>query len=135
MAAGKYNFVIEQGSTVDFEIQYKDSASVPVDLYSHHAKMQLRSGYGSDAKLYLTLSSSLDTCGGGLNLSGSKSDSTYPKPLASGAIGIYITGYSSSFLDFNEAYYDLELYSGSGTCQTVTRVLEGKIKLSKEVTV
>ncbi len=32
MAAGKYSFVIEQGSTVNFEIQYKDSASDPVDF-------------------------------------------------------------------------------------------------------
>jgi hypothetical protein len=135
MAAGKYNFIIEQGSTVDFEIQYEDSNSLPVDLTAYHAKMQIRSGYGSSAQLYLTLSSSLDSCGSGLNLSGSKNDSTYPKPLASGTIGIYLTGYSSSFLSFNEAFYDLELYSGSGTCETRTRLLEGQIKLSKEVTI
>jgi len=32
MAAGKYSFIIEQGSTVDFEIVYKDSDSNPIDL-------------------------------------------------------------------------------------------------------
>jgi hypothetical protein len=32
MAAGKYNFIIEQGTTFTLELQYKDSNSVPVDL-------------------------------------------------------------------------------------------------------
>ena len=29
MAAGKYNFTIEQGATVDFAVQYKDSEFEP----------------------------------------------------------------------------------------------------------
>ena len=29
MAAGRYNFTIEQGATVDFEIAYKDSNEKP----------------------------------------------------------------------------------------------------------
>ena len=32
MAAGKYSFIIEQGATTDFEVQYKDSSGSPVDL-------------------------------------------------------------------------------------------------------
>ena len=96
--------------------------------------MQIRSNYGASGILYLTLSSSLDNCGMGLNLSGSQSSIGYPKPLSSGSIGIYITGYSSSYLNFNEAYYDLEIISGSGHCATITRIIEGKVQLSKEVT-
>jgi hypothetical protein len=46
MAAGKYSFVIEQGSTVDFEIVYKDSNSNPVDLTDYQARMQIRPSYG-----------------------------------------------------------------------------------------
>ena len=38
---------------------------------------------------------------------------------------------SSSNFTFEEAKYDLELVQGT----TVTRLLEGKVKLSKEVTV
>jgi hypothetical protein len=76
---------------------------------------------------FLTLSSSLsDSCGTGINLSGSNGIT----PLASGSIGIYISAVSSSILDFGEAYYDLELMRG---CE-VTRLLEGKVKLSKNVT-
>ena len=41
MAAGKYSFTIEQGSTVDFEIAYKDSNSDPIDLTSYTARMQI----------------------------------------------------------------------------------------------
>ena len=39
MAAGKYNFTIEQGATVDFEVQYKDSNSLPVNLSGYQARM------------------------------------------------------------------------------------------------
>ena len=38
MAAGKYSFTIEQGSTVDFVIIYKDSNGVPVDLSTYNSK-------------------------------------------------------------------------------------------------
>ena len=70
MAAGKYNFIIEQGATLDFEIAYKDSASVAIDLTGYQARMQLRPSVGS-SDVYLTLSSSLNPCGSGLNMSGS----------------------------------------------------------------
>jgi hypothetical protein len=51
-------------------------------------------------------------------------------PLSSGSIGMTISAVSSSLLNFDEASYDIELYSGS----FVNRLLEGKVKLSKEVT-
>ena len=129
MAAGKYSFTIEQGATVDFEISYKDSNGDPIDLTGYQARMQLRPSPGSST-LYLTLSSSLDPCGTGLNLSGSGGTN----PPTSGTIGIYISAVSSSLLDFDLASYDLEISSGSGNCYIVTRLLEGKVKLSRNVT-
>ena len=42
MAAGNYDFTIEQGATVDFAVQYKDSGSNPVDLSGNQARMQHR---------------------------------------------------------------------------------------------
>ena len=42
MAAGKYDFTIEQGATVDFSVQYKDSGSIPIDLTGYQARMQFR---------------------------------------------------------------------------------------------
>jgi len=128
MAAGRYSFVIEQGATLDFEIAYTDSSGNPVDLTNHTGRMQIKNTQGADTA-YITLSSSLATDGTGLNFSGSNSIN----PPASGTIGIFISANSSSALNFNEAYYDLEIVSGS-TYPVVTRVLEGKVKLSKEVT-
>jgi len=128
MAAGRYSFVIEQGATLDFEIAYTDSNGDPVDLTDYTGRMQIKSTRGADTA-YITLSSSLATDNTGLNFSGSNS----VNPPASGTIGIFISANSSSALDFNEAYYDLEIVSGS-VYPVVTRVLEGKVKLSREVT-
>ena len=64
-----------------------------------------------------------------METSGSNNDNS---PV-SGTIGIFISANSSSLLNFSEAVYDLEIVSGS-TYPVVTRVLEGKIRLSKEVT-
>jgi hypothetical protein len=127
MAAGKYSFIIEQGSTLNFEVQYKDSTSTPINLSGYSGKMQIRSGFAdSNPTTYITLSSSLALDGTGLNFSGSNGST----PLSSGSIGIYISATSSSAFIFDTAYYDLEITSGT----VVTRLLEGQVKLSKEVT-
>lgn len=132
MAAGKYSWVLEQGTTIDFEIQYKDSNSVPIDLTNYSGKMQLRDSYANNPNsvVYLTLSSSRQPDGTGLNFSGSNGTT----PPTSGSIGIYIASCTSSLLTFNTAYYDLEIYSGSGDCPYTVRVLEGQVRLSQQVT-
>ena len=131
MAAGKYNFTIEQGATVDFEIQYKDSNNKPVDLTGYSGRMMIRSNFANNTPTtYLTLSSSLNSDGTGLNFSGSRSS----KPPTSGSIGIYISACTSSALTFVTARYDLEIYSGSN-CPYTVRLLEGQVNLSKQVTV
>ena len=131
MSAGKYSFTIEQGATVKFEVQYKDSNSNPIDLTNYQARMQIRSTKESTS-LICNLSSSLDVDGTGLSLTPASASLVLPK--TSGSIGIYISAASSSLFSFSEAVYDLEIVSGSGAGQSVTRILEGKIKLSKEVT-
>jgi len=127
MGAGRYSFIIEQGSTLNFEIQYKDSTNTPVDLTGYSGKMMIRSGYANtNPTTYAILSSSLSVDGTGLNFSGSNGVT----PPASGSIGIYISAASSSNFTFNTALYDLEITSGS----VITRLLEGQVSLSKEVT-
>ena len=127
MAAGKYSFTIEQGATTDFNINYKDNSNNPVDLTDYQARMQIRSDYAdSTSTVIATLSSSLWPDNTGLNLSGSNGST----PLSSGSIGLFISAATSSNFTFSEARYDIELISGSIT----TRLLEGKIQLSKEVT-
>jgi hypothetical protein len=132
MAAGKYNFTIEQGSTVDFEIQYKDSNNNPVDLTGYYGRLMIRSNFADNSpSTYLVLSSSRNPDGTGLNFSGSSGT----KPPASGSIGIYIAACTSSAFTFTTARYDLEIYSGSGACPYTVRLLEGNVNLSKQVTV
>jgi len=127
MAAGNYSFTIEQGTTVNFEIQYTDSESNPIDLTGYSGKMQIRSNFANDQPTtFATLSSSLAPDGTGLNFSGSAGIN----PPTSGSIGIYISAASSSAFTFTKAKYDLEITSGS----TVTRLLQGVVTLSKEVT-
>ena len=125
MAAGRYSFVIEQGATTNFQINWKDESDSPIDLTGYHARMQIRPGVESDT-IYLSLSSSLESDGTGINLSGSN----FVTPLQSGSMAIYISADTTTDLDFNEAYYDLEMVKQN----TVTRLLEGKVKLSKNVT-
>jgi hypothetical protein len=125
MAAGKYSFIIEQGATTNLNVQWTDASGSAVDLTGYQAKMQIRPTIeGSD--VYISLSSSLQPDGTGLNLNGSDGETS----LTSGSIGIYISAYSSSLLNFNEAFYDLEMINGI----EVTRLLEGKVRLSKNVT-
>jgi len=131
MAAGRYSFVIEQGATTDFEIQYNDSNNNPIDLSDYTGRLQIRSTYAQDSGvLYLTLSSSQNPDGTGLNFSGSNGTT----PPTSGSIGVYIAACTSSALTFNEAKYDLEIYSGSNNSPFTVRLLEGKVQLSKQVT-
>jgi hypothetical protein len=122
MAAGKYSFIIEQGSTTDFTIVYTDSTGTPIDLTNYSSKMQIRLTYGSAP--IATLSSSLNPDGTGLNMTNA----------VSGAIGIYIASCTSSMFNFDTALYDLDIISGSGDCPVVNRILEGKVKLSREIT-
>jgi hypothetical protein len=127
MPAGKYSMLIEQGATLRLDLAYKDSNNIPIDLTGYSGRMQIKDNYADNATTtYLTLSSSLNDDGTGINFSGSAN----ALPPASGTIGIVISAVTSSTLSFETGYYDLEITSGS----VVTRLLEGVVKISKEVT-
>lgn len=127
----KYNLNIIQGATFDLPIIYTDSTGSYINLNNFGAKMQIRDAVSSSSSIvYLTLSSSLNSDGTGLNLSGSSSTETGLVSPVSGNIGIYISAPTSSYLDFNEGWYDIFLYSGS----YALLLLEGKVKINKRVT-
>lgn len=130
MTAIVYPLIIEQGATTNFEIRYTDVNGIPVDLSGYEGKMQFKSGYAdNNPTIYLTLSSSREPDGTGLNFSGSDGVT----PPTSGSIGVYISACTSSALTFNTAFYDLEIYSGSD-CPFTIRLIQGQVKLSQEVT-
>ena len=129
MLGSVYNFTIEQGATFELNVQYRDYLGTPINLTGYSGRMQLRPSPSSNT-VYLTLSSSLNADGTGLNFSGSNGIT----PPTSGSIGIYIAACTSSLLTFNTAKYDLEIYSGSGACPLTVRLLEGQVSLSNQVT-
>jgi hypothetical protein len=124
MAAARYSFIVEQGATTNIQIKWEDESG-SIDLSGYGARMQIRPTVESST-IYLTLSSSLDVDGTGLNMSGSDGETA----VQSGSIGIYISAEKTAELKFETAYYDLEMKSGN----EVTRLLEGQVKLSKNVT-
>lgn len=138
MAAGKYNFTIEQGATLDFEVCYKDNCNNPVDLSYYSGRMQFRSNFADNTgSIYLTLSSSRDADGTGLNFSGS----TGTKAPTEGCIGIFASSTKTEGLVLSQSacttggriLYDLELYSGSNPPYTI-RLIQGQVNICKEVT-
>lgn len=128
MAAGRYLLTIEQGTTTDLLLEWKDSNGEPVDLTGYIARMQIRPSVDSSTK-YLDITSVTASDGTGLNLTPQSGSFTLPK--TSGSIGLFISAQTSSNLSFSEGVYDIELQSSTGV---VTRLLEGLVKLSKEVT-
>ena len=137
MAAGKYSFVIEQGATLNFELQYTDANGSPVDLTGYTGFMQIRSGYSGSAGTvtYLTFPSLTGSQYNNGFSSGSSflsmSGSNLTTPLSSGSIGVYAGWLATQDINFTgSAYYDLEITSGS----IRTRLLEGQVQLAKQVT-
>tara|TARA_B110000858_G_C17600144_1_gene379724 strand:- start:173 stop:583 length:411 start_codon:yes stop_codon:yes gene_type:complete len=135
MAAGKYSFTIEQGTTVDFELQYQDSSNIPIDLTGYTGAMSIRSTYSGSGTTYLALTSltgseyanGKPTGSAFLSISGSNLST----PPSSGSIGVYVGFELTDSLTFTTAaYYDIELTSGS----IRTRILEGRVNLSQQVT-
>lgn len=120
MKAGRYSFTIQQGTTTEFEVVYKDSNLEPVNISDFHAKMQIRPDYADFTdEVNICLSSSLDPDGSGLYMDG-----------VSGSIRVHMSAAKTEEFDFDDGFYDLELYSGS----FVQRLLEGKVRIRREVT-
>lgn len=125
MAAGQFSFTIEQGVTVKKQFTYKNSAGEPIELgtgdESHTARMQIRENIDADQPV-----GDFNTSNGGLSIIETTGSAV------SGTIELLIPATSTSLYTFDTAVYDLEIEQTS--TGTVTRLLQGKIKLSKEVT-
>jgi hypothetical protein len=115
MAAGRLNLFIEQGSTFTYTLTLNDESGVAVDLEGYTARMQMRrTVQSSDVLLELT------TANGRIVLT-----------PATGSITLEVDAVTTAALSFPSAVYDLEIESEGGQ---VTRLLQGGVTLSKEVT-
>lgn len=110
--AGTYNFTIEQGADFTRTFTWKDSAGALINLTGYTARMKIKTGATTIVSL---------TEVSGITLGG-----------AAGTIVVAINAAATAAYTFSKAVYDLELVSGGGV---VTRLLEGKVLLSREVTV
>lgn len=114
MAAGVYNFTLEQGVTFRRPFTFYDENSDPIDFSGFTARMQIRPEIDSDTVIvYLT------SANGGLSLN------------ASGTIEVYMTDTQTSSVT-TDGFYDLEVVSGA--TGDVSRLLKGKVRLDPEVT-
>jgi hypothetical protein len=133
MAAGIYNFTIEQGTTFQRTFKYKDANGNPLDLSDHDVRMQIRNDKADNTTSFLHefgSGSSFSTEGSGglflLSTSSVASEGTLDQ------FTLFISASTTTSMSFGSAIYDIEIEeSGSGI---VTRLLQGKIKISKEVT-
>lgn len=119
MAATKYDFDIEKGSSFRISIIYKNSEGIPVDLTGWCARLVWKTN--------LNMVQSFSTENSDLNLYKFSIDEPNAK------ITLMIPAQTTNFLTFKTAKYDLELqspddlYAGGG--KFTTRILFGVINL------
>ncbi len=115
MSAGYLDLYIEQGATYAQPIVWKDSNGDAVDLTGYTARMQVRKTISATAVII-----ELTTENGRITLGGDN-----------GTITLEITAEDTAALEQFAGVYDLELEASNGF---VTRLLEGQVTVSKEVT-
>ncbi len=115
MPAATYNFKIEQGTTLLKPVVWKDSNGAPVNLTGYTAKMQIRASAYSDEVLL-----ELSTTNGRITLD-----------AVAGKVTLIFSPTITSAINWRRGKYDLELTAANGT---VTRLIEGEITVSQEVT-
>lgn len=117
MPATKLNLKVEQGATYLKRVEWMTGPlpGTPVNLTGCTARMHARAKLADTATLL-----SLSTANGGIVLGG-----------ATGRVDIILTDEQTAAITWTSAVYDLEIEFANGT---VTRLLQGSISVSPEVT-
>jgi hypothetical protein len=116
--AGVHDFVIYQGADWGITLTWTAYGSL-VDLTGWHAHLQVRPGFASQTPAVLI---NLTDPSGGITLGGT-----------AGTISLALSAAQTAALSFaSPAVYDLKMTNPSGS---VTRLLQGAVTLSQQVTV
>lgn len=115
MSAGRYNFEIEEGATFTRTVTYTDNEDTAIDLDAATVRMQIRDNYASENAVI-----SLSTPDTGITLSNE-----------TGKFTISMTATQTESLGIKQGVYDIEVEYSNGT---VERILEGRVKISRQVT-
>lgn len=114
-APGRYDMTIFQGASFDTTLTWKTGTpATAVNLTGYTARLQVRTSVDSASTVL-----ELTTSNGGITLGG-----------AAGTVALAATATATTALSAGYYVYDLELVSGA----TVTRLLEGRVSVSAEVT-
>lgn len=112
----KVNLKMNQGETYRHTLYWKDENDQPIDITGFTARMQVRAKTNSPEVLL-----ELTTANGGVILS---------NPVA-GELKLYVSATVTEAFSWIAGVYDLELIAPN---DDVTRLIEGKITIIKEVT-
>ena len=152
MASGRYDITAEQGVTFKLHLLYKDCNDTSIDLNNFTARMQVRrSSEDSNLVLFVTGSTMNNSTGvlhsGSLTGGGSTGEfdigsgvtgngniklnsSTLGKTGTSGGILISMDANTLSNCPKGNHFYDLEIVTG----ETVTRLIQGRFTVGREIT-
>lgn len=125
MAAGKYNFIVEQGSQHAVTFRYKLSSGSYQSLTGWRVRMSVKDHITDTAYVYQATSDASED-------SGYDAHFTIPNQAGNdvGKFTLTIPTATTTDFDFNQGVYDLELID---TNDAVTRLLEGKFKIKLQV--
>mgnify|MGYP007029102075 CR=1 FL=1 len=126
MAAGKYNFIVEQGSQHEVTFRYKLSTGSYQDLTNYRVRMAVKDHITDTEYVYRASSSAADDAGHSEHF-------TIVSPQAGDDLGKFtltIPSDTTTNFTFNQGVYDLEIVDSS---DVVTRLLEGKFKVKLQV--
>jgi hypothetical protein len=139
MAAGKHNFLIEQGADFIQTIQFltppldpknaPDTPGPPVDITGWDARMQVRESPGPGGTIILDL----DIVGGEISILTPASDGTFQVAVTDTVTAALL---ASQFA--NGAFHDFEAIDTPGVlgiAGAVYRLLEGRVTFKENVTV
>lgn len=133
MAAGIYNFIIEQGSTFKRTFKYKDANGDAIELKNHDVRMDIRPNIDSSTTILDINETQATKIDGSISTSTLFTVTSASVDAAANEINLTIDADTTASMSFDTAVYDIEIADNS-TPKVVTRILQGKIKLSKEVT-
>lgn len=126
MAAAKWPLVIEQGATFQLALQLSTGGLVadggtPIDLTGYEVRMHVRKRTTSTETLLDLSTDVVDDPGQHITVTSA----------VDGQIQIVIPATETAAIAWTAGVYDLEIESGAGF---VRRLLQGSVKVSKEVT-
>lgn len=114
--AGTYNLAIEQGATFKVIFQWTDSNNSPINITGYTLRSQIRATVESSSVMV-----DMTNANGKVTIS----------DAAQGKIQMLLSATETASLAAGTGVWDLEVIAGDGT---VTRLLQGSVTISPEVT-